>query len=62
MIAAWGNLSTTTQATVNTQMTSTLTSSASLQTNINDFQSKLGKFFSVNIHLYRINPSMRTSY
>lgn len=55
MIAAWTNLTTATQSGVNNQMTATLTSSANLQININDFQSKLGKFFNVFMFIFRIN-------
>jgi hypothetical protein len=59
MISAWGNLSTVNQSAVTAQMASTLTESATLQTNINDFQSKLGKFFNVKVHLFRIHPCIQ---
>lgn len=56
MISAWANLSATTFAGVNAQMTTTLAATTDLQIIINDFLKNVGTFFSVIFSQFRILP------
>jgi hypothetical protein len=49
MIAAWGRLTTTTQAGVTAQMTATSTAITSLKSNIDDYISAIYKLFYVRL-------------